>query len=353
MTLSDETIAAHLDQLTKPPGSLGRLEDLARDLCRIQGTLAPQTRPRRAVLFAGDHGVVASGVSAWPSEVTGLMVSNIASGGAASNALAAASGTELRLVDVGCVGPEAVANEVLTVQRLGSGTRDLSETAAMTPQEFEAAFQVGRAQATQAAVDGMRMTMTGEMGIGNTTPATALARLILNESAPAGPGAGADPAMVVRKSSLIDQAVARVRGEAGLVSTNGTGESAPFHELSLAKKREAIAALCGFELAAMAGFFAGSAEAGLVVLVDGLIATASALIADELAPGCQSYMIAAHHSSEPAHGAMLEALGLSPYLDWNLRLGEGTGALLLAPLADAAAAMCCDMATFADLGLGE
>jgi nicotinate-nucleotide--dimethylbenzimidazole phosphoribosyltransferase len=346
MTLPNETVRAHLDQLTKPPGSLGRLEDLASELCRIQGTLEPETRPRRAVLFAGDHGVVASGVSAWPSEVTGLMVANIAGGGAASSALAAAGGTELRLVDVGCAGPEVPANGVLSVERVRTGTRDLSQEAALTVAEFEAAFEVGERHARLAAEDGMRLVMTGEMGIGNTTPATALARLILGESAPAGPGAGADAAMVRAKSELIDRAVARVRRDVDL------GEGVGFETLPEEARRQAIAALGGLEIAAMAGFFAGAAAAGLVVFVDGLIATAAALVADELHPGSTTTMIAAHRSAEPAHSAMLEALGLSPYLDWNLRLGEGTGALLLAPLADAAAAMCRDMATFADLGIG-
>ena len=347
MNFSDDAISSHLDQLTKPPGSLGRLENLAADLCRIQDTLAPQTRPRRAVLFAGDHGVVASGVSAWPSEVTGLMVANIAGGGAASSALAAAGGTELRLVDVGCMGPKVPENDVLRVRRVADGTRDLAKEAAMTPAEFDAAFAIGRDEALAAASDGMALVMTGEMGIGNTTPATALARLILGESAPAGPGAGADAEMVRHKSELIDAAVARVRSDAGLAGGAG------LDGLEREAKCAAIAALSGFEIAAMAGFFTGAAEKNLAVLVDGLIATAAALVADELAPGAARTMIAAHRSMEPAHAAMLEALGLTPYLDWNLRLGEGTGALLLAPLCDAAAAMCRDMATFADLGIGE
>lgn len=346
MTLTQEAISTHLDQLTKPPGSLGKLEGLAHDLCRIQGTLAPKTRPRRAVLFAGDHGVVASGVSAWPSEVTGLMVANIAGGGAASSALSKASGTELRLVDVGCMGPEVPANEVLRVERVAPGTRDLSREAAMNLAEFDAAFAIGRQEAKAAAADGMQLVMTGEMGIGNTTPATAIARLLLGGEAPAGPGAGADAPMVQHKSQVIDAAVARVRAEAGLKASDG------LETLDPDAKRRAIAAVCGFEIAAMAGFFAGAHEDHLAVFVDGLIATAAALIADELSGGAAASMIAAHRSMEPAHGAMLAALGLSPYLDWNLRLGEGTGALLLAPLADAAAAMCTQMATFADLGIG-
>lgn len=338
MSLTHDAIQEHLNQLTKPPGSLGRLEDLAADLCRIQGSLKPETTPRRAVLFAGDHGVVAAGVSAWPSEVTSLMVANIASGGAASSVIAKATGTDLSLVDVGCIGPEVETNDVLRIARIAAGTADLSKGPAMTEDQFEVAFATGRAEAGRAAKDGMRLVMCGEMGIGNTTPATALAALLLGiDDAPTGPGAGADDEMVVHKARVIADAVARVRND-----FNVQPDRIP---------RAAIAALCGFEIAAMAGFYTGASEHGLVVLVDGVIATAAALIAEVLAPGTRQNMIAAHRSMEPVHTALLERLDLQPYLDWNLRLGEGTGALLLAPLTDAAAAMCGQMATFADLGI--
>lgn len=341
-TLSDEQIQEHLNQLTKPPGSLGRLETLAATLCRIQGTLKPKTTARHIALFAGDHGVVASGVSAWPSEVTALMVANIAGGGAASNALASTSATQLSLTDVGCMGEAMESNGTFRNARIADGTKDLSIESAMTVEQFQAALVVGREEARRVADAGMRVIAAGEMGIGNTTPATCIAALLCDLDVIAddlvGAGAGADDAMVQHKRALIESAVQRVR-------TN--------HDMGDPSQRlGAVAAVGGYEIAAMAGFYAESAERGMVIVVDGLIATAGALIAEEIFPGAARHMIAAHESCEPAHINMLGRLELEPYLNWQLRLGEGTGALLMMPMLDAAAAMVGQMATFADLGIG-
>lgn len=331
--MTHDEIARHLDALTKPPGSLGRLEELAARLCFVQQTLAPKTRPRRLILFAADHGVVAEGVSAWPSEVTGLMIRNILSGGAASSALARATDTELLLVDVGAVSDPLPEQPGYVIAKVRSGTRNLAREPALTVAEFDRAWDVGAAQARNAAADGVRVVAAGEMGIGNTTAAACLAVLLAGvpvERA-VGRGAGADDATLARKRAVVELAT--------------RAQAAPV-------EKGAIAAVSGLEIAAIAGFFATASAAGLTVVLDGFIATAAALVAEKLAPGTRANLIAAHRSAEPGHEPMLAALELAPLLDnWQMRLGEGTGALLAMPLLDAAAAMVRDMATFDQVGI--
>ncbi|MEM7586247.1 MAG: nicotinate-nucleotide--dimethylbenzimidazole phosphoribosyltransferase [Acidobacteriota bacterium] len=337
--LTPAAIQTHLDSLTKPPGSLGRLEALAARLCRIQGTLTPSASPRRLVLFAGDHGVVAEGVTAWPSEVTGLMVANIHSGGAASSVLARSSGTALELVDAGTLAPaqagDGANGQTYLHAPIRGGSRNLAAEPALTPDEWQAAWTLGQQRARAAAKAGARVVAAGEMGIGNTTPASCLAALLtdLTPEQAVGRGAGADDATLERKRRVVAAAVAAA-------SEHLDGDPVA-----------AMASVAGYEIVAMAGFFQSAAERGLTVVLDGFITTAAALIAERLAAGTADAMIAAHLSQEPAHGAMLEALGLKPMLDWDLRLGEGTGALLLMPLLDAAAAMVGEMATFESTGI--
>lgn len=329
--LDEGAVRAHLDQLTKPPGSLGRLEDLATRLCRVTGTLRPRTRPRRMVLFAGDHGVVAEGVSAWPSEVTSLMVANIRGGGAASCALARAVDAELEVCDVGSLAP--VEGEV---DHLRGGTRNLAVEAALTAEEFQGAIDVGRRHARRAAAEGMGLLATGEMGIGNTTAASCLVCLLAGvpvEGA-VGRGAGADDATLAKKRAVVERAVAR---EAPRL------ESDPL---------AAMAAVGGLEIGAMAGLFLGAHEARIPCVVDGVIASAAALVAQRIEASVVDHLIGSHRSVEPAHAGALDHLGLEAWLDWGLRLGEGSGALLLFPMLDAAAEMVGGMATFADLGIG-
>jgi nicotinate-nucleotide--dimethylbenzimidazole phosphoribosyltransferase len=332
--MTPDEIVRHLDRLTKPPGSLGRLEELAVRLCHIQQSLQPATRPRRLVLFAADHGVVAEGVSAWPSEVTGLMIRNILAGGAASNALARVTDTELTLVDVGALADPLPPRPGYVLARVRPGTRNLAREPALTVQEFDQAWEVGAAQARQAAADGMRVVAAGEMGIGNTTPASCLAVLLADVpvAQAVGRGAGADDATLERKRAIVDAAVRRTVEDGG--------------------SKPGIAALSGLEIAAMAGFYTCAVQAGLTIVLDGFIATSAALVAERLVPGTRECLIAAHRSAEPAHAAVLARLGLSPFLDtWQMRLGEGTGALLLMPLLDAAAAVVLDMATFDQVGI--
>ena len=334
MILTLETALSHLDALAKPQGSLGRLERVAARLAVTQQSLSPQTRPRCITLFAGDHGAVDSGVSAWPSAVTTAMMATIAGGRASSNALARAADCDLRLIDVGSAVPlTSPFASFVSVQRIAGGTQNLAHGPAMTVAQFDAAWEVGVTAAQSAVAQGFRVLIAGEMGIGNTTPAACLTMLItdIDAATATGMGAGADDAMRAHKQSIVAGAVARER------------------PLFTTSPKAVIAALCGFEIAAMAGYFTAAAQAGVTVLLDGYVTTAAALIADILVPGTSGNMMAAHLSAEPGHRAALTALGLEPMLEWEMRLGEGTGALTALPLLDAAAAVLGDVATLAEI----
>ncbi len=333
--IDDDSVWAHLDALAKPHRSLGKLEAIAVRLAVTQQRIDPRTKPRRIVLFAGDHGCVADGVSAWPSAVTGMMVATILAGRATSNALATAHDCPLRLVDVGVAAerpldPPAFYRDA----RIADGTASLAHAPAMDGAQFAAAWDVGADEADRAVDDGAAVLIAGEMGIGNTTPAAALTMLLTGASAEAavGRGAGADEATLAHKRRIVAAAVAR---------------SQP---LSATDPAQAIAALAGYEIAAMAGFFARGAERGVTLLLDGYVATAAALIADRLASGTARAMIAGHRSAEPGHAAALARLGLEPLLDWGMRLGEGSGALVALPLLDSAAALLCDVARLDAIG---
>ena len=333
--IDDTAIQDHLDALAKPRGSMGRLETLAVRLARTQGSLTPVTRPRRLVLFAGDHGCVADGVSAWPAAVTGMMVATIAAGRATSSALAAAHDCPLRLIDVGVAGaPLADPPAFFRDARVGDGTASLAHGPAMDEAGFAAAWRVGEEEARRAVADGARVLIAGEMGIGNTTPAACLTALlagVATEDA-VGRGAGADDAVVAVKRGIVAAAVTRAAAFLGT------------------EPRRAIAAVAGYEIAAMAGFYAAGAAAGATMLLDGFVATAAALVAERLAPGSVEAMIAGHRSAEPGHGAALAHLGLEPLLAWEMRLGEGSGALVALPLLDAAAALLGDVARLDAIG---
>jgi len=334
--LTAADIQKHLDNLTKPPGSLGRLETLAAELCRIQQTLRPVTRPRSLVLFAGDHGVVAEGVTAWPSSVTGLMITNIVRGGAASSVLAVATNTRLRMVDVGSLAPEVPSTPTYSARKVRAGTRNLAREAALTVDEFLAAVRVGQEEAERELLAGAKMLATGEMGIGNTTPAACLAMLLADVplQQAVGRGAGSDDVVLARKRQVVDGAVARARLQSGQ------------------DRIAAVASVCGLEIAAMAGFYMAGARGRATLVLDGYIATAAALIAEDLQPGTMKCAVGSHLSAEPGHAAMLQKLNVAPCLhDWGMRLGEGTGALTALPLLDAAAAICGEMATFAQAGI--
>jgi nicotinate-nucleotide--dimethylbenzimidazole phosphoribosyltransferase len=329
-----EMAQARLDALAKPKGSLGHLERIAARLAVTQQSLSPQTMPRQIALFAGDHGVVASGVSAWPSTVTTAMLAVIASGRASSNALAKAAGCDLQLIDVGCLTPCTGPQMGFVHHKpIAPGTHNLAHGPAMSQAQFDAAWEIGVQAAQQALASGFRVLLAGEMGIGNTTPAACLTMLLAGADATTatGKGAGADDAMRAHKQQIVHAAVERERA---VFSSN---------------PKRAIAALCGFEIAAMAGYYAAAAQGGATILLDGYVTTAAALIAERLAPGTCLQMIAAHLSAERGHAAALSALGLEPMLEWHMRLGEGTGALIALPLLDAAAALLNDVATLAEV----
>ena len=325
---------ASLDAKSKPRGSLGRLEDLAVRVAEIRGTSAPGRLRAAVVLAAADHGVAARGVSAYPQEVTGQMLANFASGGAAICVLSRLAGAELHVFDLGVVSP--TAHRGVRDLRIAAGTRDLTEGPAMTPEQADACLAAGRSIAEELAGQGIGIVALGEMGIGNTTSASALSAVLLpaDPSVVCGPGTGLDPEGVRRKA----EAVARALQVNRLDSADG---------------RAALAAVGGFEIGFLAGVILGAAEQRLVVLLDGFITGAAALVADRIQPGAGGATIAAHRSPEPGHALVLDALGLDPLLDLGLRLGEGSGAALALPLVDASLAILADMATFDSAGVTD
>jgi nicotinate-nucleotide--dimethylbenzimidazole phosphoribosyltransferase len=330
--LTRNDVQAKLDALAKPVGSLGQLEALAAELALASQSLTPATRPRRLVLFACDHGVVAQGVSAWPSAVTTAMVETILMGQATSTALARTHGVDVRVVDTGMVQPPRHSWPAhFHAQPVAPGTADLSVGPAMSVDQFDAAWALGAAEARAAIDQGCRLLIAGEMGIGNTTSAACLTHALaqIDADTATGSGAGADAAMRAIKRDIVAKAVARLEGRTD---------------------KAALAAIAGFEIVAMAGFYVGAARQSVPVLLDGYVTTAAALIAERLCPGTRSVMIAGHLSAEPGHRAALAQLGLTPVLEWQMRLGEGSGALVALPLLDSAAALLCDVARLANIG---
>lgn len=327
-------VKAEIDRKTKPQGSLGRIEKLALQLACAQRSMKPVADPARLLLFAGDHGMVAEGVSAWPSEVTTLMVANFLSGGAAANVFARTNGLDITIVDAGIAG-EIADHPALLRAGIRRGTRNAVREDALTPTEVKAALEYGAGLAAEAAAGGTMVIALGEMGIGNTSSATLLAHKITGAAIAslAGPGAGLDDAGVARKVAILERAAAR-------------------REEKLSPE-DALAAYGGLEIACMAGALVGAASKGAIVLIDGFIATAAALCALTARPEAMTHAVFAHRSKEPGHRLVLEAIGADPLIDLDLRLGEGTGALLAYPLLRAACAMLSDMATFESAGIAE
>ena len=326
---------ARLDGLTKPPGSLGRLEELAARVAVVQRSVRPMLLRKAIVLMAADHGVTAQGVSPYPKEVTAQMVANFLAGGAAINQLARHAGAELTLVDVG-VDADLPAHPELVHAKVARGTRDMTAGPAMTGEEAAEALGVGYRMAVGLAGDGATIIGTGEMGIGNTTAAAALT-CALTGADPAtvvGPGTGLDIAGVQHKREIVARAL----------EVNADALAEPF---------SALAAVGGLEIAGLAGVVAGAAASGVCVVADGFISGAAALAALRLAPECAGYLFASHRSAEPGHQVVLDASGLTPVLDLDMRLGEGTGAALAMEIIDAACACMSGMATFEEAGVSE
>jgi nicotinate-nucleotide--dimethylbenzimidazole phosphoribosyltransferase len=317
-----EAARAELDRKTKPRASLGRLEELA---VQLAGIGADEVRPA-IVVAAGDHGYADEGVSAYPSEVTRQMLLNFVSGGAAISVLARELGAELVVVDAGV--REPVDDPRVRAVRIGAGTASAARGPAMSRDDALAAIAAGRELADELA-ERCTVVALGEMGIGNTTAASALhaALLGLEPTVVCGPGTGLDEEGVRRKVDVVERALAA---------------NAPLGDDPV----DVLAALGGYEIAFLVGVALGAAAERLAVVLDGFIVAAAALAAARLEPGVTEYMVAAHVSPEPGHRLSLEALGLRPLLDLELRLGEATGAALALPLLRSALAILREMATF-------
>jgi len=325
---------AHLDNLTKPRGSLGRLEEIALDMYMVRGE-APRADPMRIYTIAGDHGVVAEGVSLFPQEVTRQMVLNFLRGGAGINALCTATGIQLKVVDAGSCGGGYPEHPDLFQRKVAPGTANFAHGPAMSEEQCLAALHLGLDLAEDCARDGIRAVGTGDMGIGNTTPSTALycAFLGFSPAQVTGPGTGLDAAAMARKAEVIGRAL----------DVNRTAlDKGPL---------AVLAALGGYEIAALAGLILGCAGKGITVAVDGFISTAAYVAARALCPTVSAHCLLSHASAEPGHRNICEALGERPLFDLGMRLGEGTGAAIALHVVRCACAMWNDMASFADAGV--
>ncbi len=322
-------------QLTKPPGSLGRLEELAVQLAGLQGTTRPQLEQIVITVFAADHGVAAEGVSAFPQEVTTAMISNFARGGAAISVLAKELGARLEVVNVGA-NNETNGLPGVIENRVAPGTANFVREAAMSEAQLLKALGCGREAVERAVADGAQLFIGGEMGIANTTAATAVASVLLSlkPAELAGPGTGLDAAGISHKAAVIEKALA-------------------LHGLDAKDPLEILRCVGGFEIAALCGAYLTAAQRGLPLLVDGYIATTAALLALRINPGCEPWLMLSHASAEPGHAALVEACGKQPLLDLGMRLGEGSGATVTVPLLRQACALHNNMATFAEAGVAD
>ena len=319
---------ALLDAKTKPPGSLGRLEELACALAAIHRTPQPPLPCKAIVVMGADHGVAEEGVSAYPQAVTGQMLLNFARGGAAINVLARLAGARVVVVDMGVSEPPPCAPQIES-RRIGDGTRNFTRGPAMTRAQAELAVATGIEIATELAANGVTLIGVGEMGIANTTAASALVSLFADATPErvTGRGTGIDDEALRRKTAVVREALRR---------------NAP----SAADPIGALASVGGFEIAGLTGVMLGAAALRIPVVVDGFICGAAALAAVRLAPRAAGYLVMAHRSAEPGHAIALAALGRTPLLDLELRLGEGTGSALAMLLVEAALRILHEMATF-------
>ncbi|NPV29674.1 MAG: nicotinate-nucleotide--dimethylbenzimidazole phosphoribosyltransferase [Firmicutes bacterium] len=321
-----------LDQLTKPRGSLGMLEDVAAQIAGITGQSLPRLENKAVIVMAGDHGVVAEGVSAYPQEVTPQMVRNFLRGGAAINVLARQAGARVVCVDMGVAAP--LDEPGLINRKIAPGTKNFISGPAMTREEARAAVEAGIEIANQAISEGVNLLATGDMGIGNTTPSTAILAAFTGFPVPliTGRGTGLDQPGVQRKVEVIEQALK-------------VNNPDPRDGLDV------LAKVGGFEIGGLAGVILGAAAARVPVVIDGFISGAAAMVARSLAPRAVNYVIASHLSEEPGHRVMLTWLGIKPMLQMQMRLGEGTGAVLAFHLVEAALRILREMATFGEAGV--
>lgn len=324
------------NQLTKPAGSLGRLEELSIQLAGIQRKPMPVINDKAIIVMAGDHGVVAEGVSAYPQEVTPQMVLNFLNGGAAINVLTRHIGARVVVVDMGIASEGEMTSPLLIRRRVGLGTANLAQGPAMSRAQAEESIQSGIEIALAEISNGADILGTGDMGIGNTTPSAAIAACILGRTPEdiVGRGTGVDDAGLARKINVVRRGL-------------------KINKPNIEDGIDILAKVGGFEIGGLTGVMIGAASKHVPVMADGFISTAAALIAATLAPNCRQYLIAAHRSLEKGHGMMLDWLGLKPLLEFNLRLGEGTGAALGISMAEAACKILNEMATFGEAGVSR
>ncbi|MBV7491071.1 nicotinate-nucleotide--dimethylbenzimidazole phosphoribosyltransferase [Pseudomonas sp. PDM30] len=334
-TQAVEQAQARQQQLTKPAGSLGQLEALAVQLAGLQGRVKPSLEQVWIAIFAGDHGVVVEGVSAFPQEVTGQMLLNFVSGGAAISVLARQLGASLEVVDLGTVTPSLNLPGVRHLN-VGPGTANFVQGPAMTQAQGQLALQAGRDSVQRAIATGAQLFIGGEMGIGNTTAASALACALLDCPVVhlTGPGTGLNAEGVSHKAQVIERALA-------------------LHGAQRGDALQTLFNLGGFEIAALVGAYLACAQEGVAVLVDGFICSVAALVAVRLNPECRQWLLFGHRGAEPGHRHVLETLDAQPLLDLGLRLGEGSGAALAVPLLRLACDLHGQMATFAEAAVAD
>lgn len=326
-------VRAHLDNLTKPQGSLGFLEDIATRYCLATGTVKPTLGDKAIFTFAGDHGVADEGVSAFPKEVTPQMVANMLAGGAAVSVLGKHAGAKTHVVDMG-VDADLAGAEGLIDRKVRRGTSNIAKGPAMTPDEARQALEAGITLAREAAADGVTLLGAGDMGIANTTPSAALFAALLpcEPEEITGRGTGIDDAAFVHKIEVVKQALA-------------------VNASLLADPLSALAAVGGLEIAGIAGLCLGGAATGVPVVVDGFISSAAALVACRMCDAVEGYLFFSHRSEEAGHAVFLERFGARPILDLGMRLGEGTGAALAMMVIEAAVKIYNEMATFGSAGV--
>jgi len=326
---------ARQDTLTKPQDSLGRLEDLSVQLAGIQGKPIPEIKHKAVITMAGDHGVVAEKIGNWPQEVTAQMVYNFLRGGAGINVLARQVGARVVVVDMG-VATDLEPHPQLLSRKIASGTKNIALGPAMSREQAIKALETGIEIVTSEAGKGLDIVGTGDMGIGNTTPSSAICAVMMKRPAVevTGRGTGITDEQLAHKIEVVKRAV----------EVNRPDPSDPI---------DVLAKVGGFEIGGLAGVMLGAAAHRIPVVIDGFISGAAALIATALSPGLKDYLIAAHVSAETGHRLLLKHLGLAPLLDLGMRLGEGTGAALGIFLAEAAARILGEMATFPEASVSE
>ena len=332
---SEAEIRAHLDNLTKPPGSLGYLEEVAVRYCLATGTSTPKVGKKRIFTFAGDHGVAAEGVSAYPKAVTPQMVMNMLAGGAAVNVLSRHAGVDVRVVDVGVDASLEDARGLLA-KKVRRGTANITEGPAMSLEEARRAVEVGIELATEAVDDGATLIGTGEMGIANTTPSSALFAALLpcDVRDVTGRGTGIDEDTLRHKGATIERALA-------------------VNRQLLTDPLSTLAAVGGLEIAGICGLILGAASRRVPVVIDGFISSAGALVACKLCPPVEEYLLFSHLSTEAGHAVFFKRLNVRPLLDLGMRLGEGTGAALAMFIIEAAVKIYNEMATFDSAGVAK